>query len=167
MRRLRTLPAPATVIASVALLLALGGTGVAAVTALPRNSVGTAQLKANAVTSAKVRNGTLLRADFKPGQLPAGSAGPQGPPGMSAREDIAAETPTDSVSPKIVRANCSAGKRVVGGGVEVGGTGRSRVTVTENLPAGDNAWEAEAFEIAATGLTWKLEVHAICVAVAP
>ena len=166
MRRLRTLPAPATVIASVALLLALGGTGVAAVTALPRNSVGTAQLKANAVTSAKVKNGSLLEADFRSGSLPAGPAGPQGPTGASAREDIAAESPTDSVSPKTVRANCSAGKKVVGGGVEVGGTGRSRVTVTENLPAGDNAWEAEAFEVVATGQTWKLEVHAICVAVA-
>jgi hypothetical protein len=54
----------------------------------------------------------------------------------------------------------------VGGGVEVGGTGRSRVTVTENLPAGDNSWEAEAFEITSTALTWKLEVHAICAAIA-
>jgi hypothetical protein len=166
MRRLPTFPSPATALASVALVFALGGTGVAAVTALPRNSVGTAQLKANAVTSAKVKNGSLLEADFRSGSLPAGPAGPQGPPGMSAREDIAAESPTDSVSPKTVRANCSAGKKVVGGGVEVGGTGRSRVTVTENLPAGDNAWEAEAFEVVATGQTWKLEVHAICVAVA-
>jgi hypothetical protein len=128
--------------------------------------VGTSQLKANAVTSAKVKNGSLLTADFRSGSLPVGPPGPQGPAGASAREDIAAETPTDSVSPKIVRANCSAGKKVVGGGIEVGGTGRSRVTVTENLPAGDNAWEAEAFEVVATGQTWKLEVHAICVAVA-
>jgi len=166
MRRLRTLPSPATALASVALLLALGGTSIAAVNALPRNSVGTAQLKANAVTSAKVRNGSLLKADFRSGSLPAGPVGPQGPAGTSAREDIAAETPTDSVSPKTVTATCSAGKKVIGGGIEVGGAGRSRVTVTENLPAGDNAWEAEAFEITATGLTWKLEVHAICVAVA-
>jgi hypothetical protein len=164
MRRLRTFPSPATVIASVALLLTLGGTSIAAVNALPRNSVGTAQLKANAVTSAKVKNGTLLNADFKSGQLP---AGPQGPAGMSAREDITAETPTDSVSPKTMRATCSAGKKVVGGGIEIGGTGRSRVTVTENLPAGDNSWEGEAFEIAPTGLTWKLEVHAICATIAP
>lgn len=167
MRRLRTFPSPPTVIASVALLLALGGTSIAAVNALPRNSVGTAQLKANAVTSAKVKNGTLLKADFRSGSLPAGPAGPQGPAGMSAREDIAAETPTDSVSPKTMRATCSAGKKVVGGGIEIGGTGRSRVTVTENLPAADNSWEAEAFEIAATGLTWKLEVHAICATIAP
>ena len=166
MRQLRTFPSPATAIASVALLLALGGTGIAAVTALPRNSVGTPQLRAGAVTSAKVRNGSLLGVDFRPGALPVGPAGPQGPAGISAREDILAETATDSSSPKAVRANCSAGKKVIGGGVEVGGTGRSRVSVTENLPAGDNAWEAEAFEVSATGQTWKLEVHAICVAIA-
>jgi hypothetical protein len=155
------------VIASIALLFALGGTGLAAVSALPRSSVGTAQLKANAVTSAKVKNGSLLGVDFRSGSLPAGPAGPQGPAGLSAREDISAETPTDSVSPKTVRATCSAGKKVVGGGVEVGGTGRSRVTVTENLPAGDNSWETEAFEITSTAQTWKLEVHAICAAIAP
>jgi hypothetical protein len=162
MRALRTLPSPATVIASIALLLALGGTSIAAVTALPRNSVGTAQLKAGAVTSAKVRNGSLLRADFRPGQLQAGPPGPQGPSGITAREDILAETPTDSVSPKTVRATCSAGKKVLGGGVEVGGAGRGKVTVTENLPEGDNAWDAEAFEVNATAQTWKLEVHAVC-----
>lgn len=162
MRALRTLPSPATVIASIALLLALGGTSIAAVTALPRNSVGTAQLKASAVTSAKVRNGSLLRADFRPGQLQAGPPGPQGLPGITAREDILAETPTDSVSPKTVRATCSAGKKVLGGGVEVGGAGRGKVTVTENLPEGDNAWDAEAFEVNATAQTWKLEVHAVC-----
>jgi hypothetical protein len=69
-----------------ALMIALGGTGYA-VTALPRNSVGAAQLKANAVNSQKVANGTLLRGDFKAGQLPAGAqgapgaAGPAGPAG--------------------------------------------------------------------------------------
>jgi hypothetical protein len=48
---------------------------------VPAKSVGTAQLKTGAVTSAKVRNGSLLTADFRPGQLPAGPAGPQGSAG--------------------------------------------------------------------------------------
>jgi hypothetical protein len=75
-------PSPATVIASLALLVALGGTSVAAVSvALPRNSVGNAQLKTNAVTSIKVKNGSLLRADFRAGQIPAGAPGPAGPAG--------------------------------------------------------------------------------------
>ena len=84
-------PSPAMVVACLALLVALGGTSVAAVSQLARNSVGPAQLqfgavtnpkiRSNAVTSAKVRNRSLLRTDFAPGQLPAGPTGPQGPAG--------------------------------------------------------------------------------------
>lgn len=72
---------PATVIASIALLVSLTGTSVAAVSQLSKNSVGTAQLKKNAVTSVKVKNGSLLRADFKSGQIPTGARGPAGPQG--------------------------------------------------------------------------------------
>jgi hypothetical protein len=77
-------------VACAALVVALGGVSYAA-TALPKNSVGTAQLrqravtgaklKRNAVTSAKVKNGSLLAADFKAGQLPAGPQGPKGDTG--------------------------------------------------------------------------------------
>ena len=84
-------PTPAMVVACVALLVALGGTSVAAVSQLARNSVGPAQLqfaavtspkiRTNAVNSSKVANRSLLRADFAPGQLPAGPTGPQGPAG--------------------------------------------------------------------------------------
>jgi hypothetical protein len=64
-----------------ALFVALSGTAYAAT--LPRNSVGTAQLKRNAVTSAKVKPRTLLGSDFRQGQLPAGPQGPQGPQGAT------------------------------------------------------------------------------------
>jgi hypothetical protein len=79
------------VVACIALLVALGGTSVAAVGQLGRNTVGTPQLvngavtnpkiRNNAVNSAKVANRSLLRVDFAPGQLPAGPTGPQGPAG--------------------------------------------------------------------------------------
>jgi collagen triple helix repeat protein len=83
MRRiLRHRPSPAMVIACIALTVALGGTSYAAVT-LPRGSVGTAQLKKNAVISAKVKNRSLLAVDFKLGQLPRGARGPQGLPGAT------------------------------------------------------------------------------------
>ena len=73
-------PSPSMVIACLALLVALSGVGVAATKlAVPRNSVGTLQLRTNAVISSKVKNGSLLRADFKSGQIPAGPAGPAGP----------------------------------------------------------------------------------------
>src|SRR3954464_12685238 len=82
-RRVR--PTPSMVVACLALLFALTGTGVAAYQAtVPRNSVGTLQLKSNAVTTAKVKNGSLLRSDFRSGQIPRGPAGlpgPQGPAG--------------------------------------------------------------------------------------
>ena len=62
------------VVASIALLVALGGTSIAAVGNVPLFSVGTPQLKANAVISAKVKNRSLLAVDFKQGQLPRGLA---------------------------------------------------------------------------------------------
>ena len=77
---LRKRPSPAMVVACLALVVALGGTGYAAVS-LPRNSVGTDQLRAGAVTSAKVQDFTLRRADFRPGTLPRGVRGPQGAAG--------------------------------------------------------------------------------------
>jgi hypothetical protein len=74
----------ANVLATLAIFIALGGVSWAA-TQLPRNSVGTAQLKKNAVNSSKVKDRSLLAKDFKSGQLPKGATGmvgPQGDPGM-------------------------------------------------------------------------------------
>jgi hypothetical protein len=68
------------VVACLALIVALSGTGYAAVVLGP-NTVGTVQLKANAVTTQKVKNGTLMKADFKAGQVPVGPVGPAGPAG--------------------------------------------------------------------------------------
>jgi hypothetical protein len=83
---------PALVVASAALLVALGETGWATVSqALPRNSVGIAQIKNNSVTSAKIRNGQVRLADLhrtarRPGPRGrTGPAGPAGPPGAVTR----------------------------------------------------------------------------------
>ena len=75
-------PSPALVVSLVALSVALGGTGYAAVV-LPANSVGAKQIKRNAVTAAKVKDSSLRASDFRPGQLPAGAAGPVGPAGAT------------------------------------------------------------------------------------
>ena len=80
MKRLSRLrPSPAMVVACIALTVALGGTSVAAIQALPRNSVGAKQLKRNAVTGpkikanavngAKVANNSLTGADVNEGSL--------------------------------------------------------------------------------------------------
>ena len=72
-----------------ALVFAMGGTSYAL--SIPKNSIGSAQIKkgtvansdlrANAVTSAKVKNGSLLAADFLANQLPRGATGATGPRG--------------------------------------------------------------------------------------
>jgi hypothetical protein len=64
----------------IAVFIALGGTGYAAVN-LPRNSVGNRQIRNNAVTGGKVKNGSLQAGDFKAGDLPAGRVGAAGPVG--------------------------------------------------------------------------------------
>jgi hypothetical protein len=75
----------ANVISTIALFCALAG-GAYAANLLPPKSVGTAQLKKNAVTSPKVKDGTLQKKDFKPGQLPAGQQGPRGEAGPRGAE---------------------------------------------------------------------------------
>jgi hypothetical protein len=96
-----------------ALFVALGGVSYAAVT-LPANSVGSRQIKngqvkkadlgSNAVTAAKVQDGSLLSADFAPGQLTAGAPGatgaqglqgPKGDPGTNGT-DLTSHTPLPS-----------------------------------------------------------------------
>lgn len=78
-------PSPAMVVALVALFVALGGSAYAFT--VPKDSVGTAQLKDSAVTgvklhdtavtSSKVKSGSLLAKDFKSGQIASG-LGPAG-----------------------------------------------------------------------------------------
>jgi Collagen triple helix repeat (20 copies) len=81
----------ANVVSSLALFIALGGVSWAAAT-LPANSVGTRQLKDNAVTAEKVANRSLRAEDFARGTLlvgpqgadgAAGPAGPAGPAGAA------------------------------------------------------------------------------------
>jgi hypothetical protein len=70
----------ANVVSSLCLFIVLGGVGYAGVQQLARNSVGTTQLKNNAVTSAKVRNGTLGVTDLSNAARTAlrGAAGARG-----------------------------------------------------------------------------------------
>ena len=77
-------PTYANVASTLALFIALGGTSYA-VSQLPRNSVGTRELKADAVTSSKIRRGAIERSDLAPSALSTarGPRGPIGPPGAS------------------------------------------------------------------------------------
>jgi hypothetical protein len=87
---------------TIAVFVALGG-GAYAVS-VPRNSVGTTQLKANAVTAAKVKNRSLLASDFKRGQLILGTAAradDQDPPAAPSGTDVAKMTLTTRSAGKI------------------------------------------------------------------
>ena len=56
-------------IAWIALFVALGGASYAAIR-IPANSVGSRQIKRNAVTSSKIKDRSLLAKDFKASQRP-------------------------------------------------------------------------------------------------
>jgi hypothetical protein len=99
------------VVACLALAVALSGTSYARILALPVNSVGTAQLKNNAVISSKVKDHSLLAVDFKPGQLP----GIRGYQVVTGQTSIVMNQIFNSLS-----IACPPGKKVIGGG---GGTG--------------------------------------------
>jgi hypothetical protein len=68
MHRMRTKLTYANVMATVAVFIALGGASYAAVK-LPRNSVGTKQLKNGAVTGAKIKKGSVTAANIAPGVI--------------------------------------------------------------------------------------------------
>jgi hypothetical protein len=100
MRRIRGHMTSAHAIALLALFVAMGGTGYAALQ-LPDNSVGSKQIRKDAVVSSKVKNGSLLANDFRAGQLPAGPAGPQGlegPQGLQGPQGL--EGPQGLQGPK-------------------------------------------------------------------
>jgi hypothetical protein len=78
-------------VALLALFVALGGTSYAAV-ALPRGSVGKRQLRKNAVTGAKVKDGSLRSKDFPAGELPAGPQGLAGKDGKDGADAAPAST---------------------------------------------------------------------------
>ena len=96
LRSIRSRLSYANVVATLALFVAMGGASYAAVT-LPRNSVGSPQIRKNAVTGAKVKNKSLSAADFR-GSVkgPAGPVGSKGDTG--AKGDAGATGPPGPVN---------------------------------------------------------------------
>jgi hypothetical protein len=161
---------PAMVVACIALVISLGGTGYAAIK-LPMNSVGTAQLKVNSVTSNKIRDFSLRSWDFKKGQLPRGPAGPPGPTGtiapLSPREasvTVPANAPGNGLyASRAVQVKCQSGETAVAGGTswssdvnsEEMSTVYSRPLIQNGQPVG---WRARGATDLNTDRVFNVEV---------
>jgi hypothetical protein len=156
---------------------------------LAKNSVGTAQLRKDAVTGPKVKNGSLTAADFKPGTFRAGPAGPkgdtgpkgdpgaQGPKGDKGDQGDRGPVGASGLSGyKVVVGNgfalspgktgasaaaCPAGKKAIGGGFNVSPGATATYSSTD---ANNVAWLVEARNDAATQ-GW-VQAMAICATVA-
>jgi hypothetical protein len=162
------------VIACLALAVALSGGASAVSTALPRNSVGPTQLKANAVNSAKVKDRSLRAVDFAAGQIPAGpagpagAAGPQGPPGTSGVQQIASTGASNSTASKTFQVDCPSGKRAIGGGGMLLGTTTNTFLSTSRPSDAGTGWIATGRESSAGNAgNWAVQAWVVCATVAP
>ncbi len=137
----------ANVTSTLALVVALGGSAYAANTVRSRDikngEVKRVDLADNAVTSGKVRNGTLLSKDFRRGQIPAGATGAAGPKGdkgdpgpsdvfQAFRNAISPPSLPDNATTTLVTLPLAAGKYVIFGKLDFDGGG----TMTCRLRAG-------------------------------
>ena len=170
-------PRTNTILAVTALVVAvLGATPAghaAASMILPRNSVGTTQLKASAVTGAKIKDGTLTAAEFKAGQLPVGPQGPKGDPGpqgpkgdtgpvgVSGLEQVHVTQPASAGLTQGAIAMCPAGKTAIAGGYTID---LGYLEVKRSRPVLGTAWEVQVVN---TGVgVGAFTVYAVCGAVA-
>ncbi len=180
-------PSPALVVACLALLVALGGTSYAAV-ALPKNSVGTPQLRAASVTSLKVKDRTLRLVDFAAAQRrllkgAPGVAGPkgqqgdkgekgdrglQGEPGAPGASGyvIVQKTATSTTGSLGVLVTCPAGKKALGGGGATQTPGAGVSIQNSFPPPGGTSWLVVA-RATSPGSGWNFTAFAVCATVSP
>jgi hypothetical protein len=147
---------------------------------VPRNSVGTLQLKRNAVTSSKlapntvragqVVNGALLAEDFKPGQLPSGpkgdkgdkgNKGDRGPVGISGYQIVRASVIVPPNTQTAAQARCPSGKKVLGGaaGVQQVPTG---VSIHTQVTEVGTSFSYDAIFTNTSAVSRQLNATAIC-----
>jgi hypothetical protein len=148
-QRIRRKLTYANVVATLALFLVLaGGTAIAARQVLPKNSVGTRQLKKGAVTPQKLSKSS--KSALKGAQGPRGEAGPQGqtgPRGLQGEKgapgatnvvvrEATAVVAAESFNTQFVF--CKPGEVATGGGVKLDETGGFEV-IEDSYPVKENA----------------------------
>lgn len=158
------LPSPSMAVAVTALIVALGGTSYAVVKPSPR-SVGSKELKRNAVSSAHIKSNAIKSAEVKDGSLTGkdieeSSLGPVALANRATSVDQAARAAVtggldrvfyrvatvtvpaapnaNESTPGVATARCDAGQLAVGGGVKLDDT----MSVEDTYPEGAAAWTA-------------------------
>jgi hypothetical protein len=150
---------------------------------IANGTVASVDLANRGVKGIDIQKGTLVKAHFKAGQLPAGAQGPQGQqgpqgeqgpqgaPGLAARQVVTSSTVTSTSDTKFLVLACPAGKVALGGGGQIlypaGNWVGSQVALSSSLPNA-TGWTVRAIEagpVAGPG-TWQLEGYVVCAAVA-
>jgi hypothetical protein len=160
------LPSPSMAVAVTALIVALGGTSYAVVKPAPRsvgskelkrNAVSSAHIKANAIKSSKVKDGSLTGKDIQESSLgQVALAARATSVDQAARAAVAGgldrvvyrvatvtvpaapPVPAGESTPGVATARCDAGQLAVGGGVKLDDT----MSVEDTYPEGAAAWTA-------------------------
>ncbi|HEX9966810.1 MAG TPA: hypothetical protein VGB06_02575 [Solirubrobacterales bacterium] len=145
----------------------LGG-GVVTTGKLKDGAVTSDKLGTSAVTAAKLGADAVTTGKIADGAVTAGKLAPT----FSAQlvKDISYVTATsasDSESAKTAKAECPAGKQVVGGGAKIVADTFESIAVTESAPIANaetkrTAWSATARELGAEATEWAVEAYAIC-----
>jgi hypothetical protein len=172
----------ANVMATIAVFVALGGTSYAV------KRIGSKEIADNSIRTRDIHDRTLLRKDFKAGQLLRGRRGPRGARGRTGRTGktgktgargrtgaaglsgvttVTADSPLDSNN-KTATAQCPSGKRAVGGGATLKSGPADKIALAVSAPDGNPAtgWKAGGLEVIAVPDNWQLTVHAVCATVA-
>lgn len=164
----RYLPSPAMVVACLALLVALGGTGYAAIK-LPANSVGTKQLKRGAVTGVKVKSNALTGTQINEsrlGRVPSAASAATATTATTAgsapvsRLDYASAVvavPAGASTATRGSVSCPTGLSATGGGAKMMADPLNGY-ITDTNPVGKTGWEASAWSTVAQNMT----VYVIC-----
>lgn len=87
--------------------------------------------------------------------------------GVTGWEVKVAGTASNSDQSKSLVVNCSAGKKVLGGGARVLPSNVPEIALDTTAPAFQDQWVAGAHEVVPTDASWSLSVFAICAHATP
>jgi hypothetical protein len=119
-------------VALLALMLAMSSTAYAM--SIPKNSVGSKQIKNNSVKTTDVKDGSLLESDFKTGEVPAGPKGPPGTVGTATVQFNQAAADLGDGLELSLDVHCLPGQMAIGGGTRGDLTNSELTKVTASRP---------------------------------